>query len=69
MRAAALSPSWTSPSSPPQACKKESHCFESFLDLSVPIPSAAAKSGSVSLQECLSAFTTMEKLEGGDSYK
>ncbi|GAX74474.1 hypothetical protein CEUSTIGMA_g1923.t1 [Chlamydomonas eustigma] len=52
-----------------QVCKKESHCFEPFLDLAIPIPSSASKNQAVSVQDCLQAFTMTEKLEGGDSYK
>ncbi|KAG1678380.1 hypothetical protein FOA52_015146 [Chlamydomonas sp. UWO 241] len=45
-----------------KACGRQSHCFETFLDLSVPIVGTTTT-------DCLAAFTSTEKLEGGDSYK
>eukprot|EP00798_Chlamydomonas_sp_ICE-L_P019858 gene19858-26553_t len=49
-----------------QHCKRESHCFDPFVDLCVPIPNS--KSG-VSLQDCLRSFVETEKLDGSESYK
>ncbi|GAQ79937.1 Ubiquitin-specific protease [Klebsormidium nitens] len=53
-------------------CGLQSHCFDPFLDLSLPLPKAknASDSGawfspgrSVTLAQCLAAFTTEEELE------
>jgi len=35
----------------PQSCKRESHCFEPFIDLALPIP--APSKGHTTLQDCL----------------
>ncbi|WIA11761.1 hypothetical protein OEZ85_011855 [Tetradesmus obliquus] len=48
------------------ACGAQSHCFDPFLDLSVPLPRGKAQ---MSLQDCLSAFVEQEVLTGSEAVK
>ncbi|KAL2613060.1 hypothetical protein R1flu_024752 [Riccia fluitans] len=61
-------------------CRRKSHCFDPFLDLSLPFPKNAGESSRrdqfrggqskarVTLQDCLSAFVAPEQLEGSNKY-
>ncbi|KAG6547147.1 hypothetical protein Mapa_011399 [Marchantia paleacea] len=61
-------------------CHRKSHCFDPFLDLSLPFPKNAGESSMrdqfrggqsrarVTLQDCLSAFVAPEQLEGSNKY-
>ncbi|KAF5829438.1 hypothetical protein DUNSADRAFT_16082 [Dunaliella salina] len=48
-------------------CKRESHCFEPFIDLALPIP--APSKGHTTLEACLEAFFAREELDGSECYK
>ncbi|KAH7289861.1 hypothetical protein KP509_30G021800 [Ceratopteris richardii] len=61
-------------------CKKKSHCFDPFLDLSLPLPDQQSGASSllgsrmgskwgVSISDCLSLFVAPEALSGHDRYK
>jgi ubiquitin C-terminal hydrolase len=52
-------------------CHHRSHCFDPFLDLSVPIPRGARSSvgHDTRVQDCLASFTATEQLEGSDQYR
>lgn len=50
-----------------QVCGFKSHCFDPFLDLSLPLP--RARGASVHLTDCLSKFTAEEDLANTDGYK
>ncbi|KAK9862043.1 hypothetical protein WJX84_009291 [Apatococcus fuscideae] len=47
-------------------CQACSHCFEYFLDLSLPIPKQRS---SVTVQDCLHAFTEIEELDEDEGYR
>mmetsp|Transcript_75651 Transcript_75651/g.122838 ORF Transcript_75651/g.122838 Transcript_75651/m.122838 type:complete len:244 (-) Transcript_75651:412-1143(-) len=53
-------------------CKKESNCYDPFMDLSLPIPKGKGlkgqSQGQCTLQECLRDFAAEERLEGNDTY-
>ncbi|KAL3680049.1 hypothetical protein R1sor_023005 [Riccia sorocarpa] len=61
-------------------CRRKSHCFDPFLDLSLPFPKNAGESSMrdqfrgghskarVTLQDCVSAFVAPEQLEGSNKY-
>lgn len=49
------------------SCKRESHCFEPFIDLALPIP--APSKGHTTLEACLEAFFAREELDGSECYK
>ena len=49
-------------------CNHKSATFDNFMDLSIEIPRKAIKfTGSMSLNDCLKAFTTAEILTDGDN--
>ncbi|MCO5562653.1 hypothetical protein L7F22_016281 [Adiantum nelumboides] len=57
-------------------CKRTSHCFDPFLDLSLPLPEhggsllgARFNKCRVSILDCLALFVTPETLSGHDRYK
>ncbi|GBG75434.1 hypothetical protein CBR_g20064 [Chara braunii] len=51
-------------------CRRKSQCFDPFLDLSLPIPKRSLSCGgsSITIQDCLSAFTAEERLDGRNKY-
>ena len=65
-------------------CRRESNCYDPFMDLSLPIPAGGGGKGSVlgrvrnvaggggggscSIDDCLAQFCEDEVLEGDDSY-
>jgi ubiquitin C-terminal hydrolase len=55
-----------------QRCQHASHCFDPFLDLSVPMPkrksAVLSTSSDVDLHACLRTFTETETLDGRDKY-
>jgi len=48
-------------------CHRQTHCFDPFLDLSVPIPKKGI--GETNLLDCLRAFTEAETLDGREKYQ
>lgn len=53
-------------------CGHRSHCFDPFLDLSVPLPRGARSSSighETSVQDCLRAFCINEKLTEKDGFR
>jgi len=54
-----------------RVCGHKSHCFDPFLDLSIPIPRKARLSSGhhLTVQDCLASFTATETLEGSDQYR
>lgn len=51
-------------------CKHQSHCFDPFWDLNVPIPPKAKLiSTSTSLLSCLNTFVEADRLDGAEKYK
>ncbi|KAK3250819.1 hypothetical protein CYMTET_39816 [Cymbomonas tetramitiformis] len=51
-----------------QKCKNVTHCFDPFLDLSIPIPKNVP-AASVDIHDCLRAFTETETLDGREQYR
>ena len=58
-------------------CRKESNCYDPFMDLSLPIPKGRGRQSSLrlpsapthcSLHDCLADFVAEERLEGQDTY-
>lgn len=56
-------------------CKRESNCYDPFMDLSLPIPKTAGGvkggmfgGGDCSLETCLAQFSEEERLTGNDEY-
>ena len=53
-------------------CKKESNCYDPFMDLSLPIPKGKGRPmgapSQCTLQECLREFVAEEQLDGNDTY-
>ena len=50
-------------------CKRASHCFDPFLDLSAPLPRGTpggSRARGVGVDECLAAFVESETLEGSE---
>lgn len=52
-----------------QGCGYVSLTFDSFWDLSLPIPSSGSKKASVSLYDCLEQFAEEEVLTGSSQYQ
>jgi len=52
-------------------CRRFSHCFEPFVDLSLPIPKGGRTSigHETTIEDCLALFTETEELSGRDGYK
>jgi hypothetical protein len=55
-------------------CRRESNCYDPFMDLSLPIPRGGGLKGGMfgggecSLEQCLAAFVEEERLSGMDEY-
>eukprot|EP00899_Mesostigma_viride_P011015 jgi/Mesvir1/19915/Mv13186-RA.1 len=50
-----------------QKCHRRSHCFDPFLDLSIPIPRDKPANKQLDLLHCLAAFFQEERLEGQEA--
>lgn len=53
-------------------CHHKSHCFDPFMDLSLPLPKRETRNyqsrGKVTLQDCLAAFVAPELLDGSNKW-
>ena len=56
-------------------CRRSSHCFDPFLDLSLPLPREhgfkfkASNKWQLDIHDCLALFVAPEVLNGNDKYK
>jgi ubiquitin C-terminal hydrolase len=53
----------------PQVCGRVSHCFDPFLNLTIPVARPRKLRGAVTLGECFAAFGEEETLAGSEGYK